>query len=227
MYDDVLLMFMTSWKRMLTKELYSVPTYPRGSHSIDCMLTAIGLSSSSFHYIISLQALERYRKTGAAVKCKRCVARVEAAEREAAAAKRVAAAANEVTGSTAETLKCAGKCQKTLPLSAFNKSQIGKGEGKARCRSCVEAAVAAEALASQTSKQDKLEAARTSVAEAKKKGNAKEILKAESELAALQAEHVTGLKPVRLGKGRGKGGRWGGTSSGRGRGRGAGRGVKK
>jgi hypothetical protein len=55
------------------------------------------------------------------------------------------------------------------------------------------------------------------------KGNVADILKAESELSALEAEQVTGLKPVKMG--RGGGGRGRGRSSG-GSGRGGGRGRK-
>ena len=36
-------------------------------------------------------------------------------------------------------------CEKALPASAFNKTQLSKGEGKQRCRECVTSAEQAEA----------------------------------------------------------------------------------
>jgi hypothetical protein len=54
------------------------------------------------------------------------------------------------------------------------------------------------------------------VEEANASGNAQKIVVAESELAALEAEKVTGLKPVKMSAGRGRG---------RGRGGGRGRGT--
>jgi len=66
------------------------------------------------------------------------------------------------------------------------------------------------------------------VAKGREKPDPKEILAAESQIAALEAEHVTGLKPVKLGRGRGRGGRWGSGSAGRsGRGGRGGRGSGK
>lgn len=52
------------------------------------------------------------------------------------------------------------------------------------------------------------------------KGNVKERLKYESQLSALEAERVTGLKPINMGRGGGRG-KW--RTRGRGRGRGGGR----
>ena len=60
-------------------------------------------------------------------------------------------------------------------------------------------------------KEDKIMAAQKKVDEARSEGNPLNIVAAESELAALQAEKVTGLKPIRLavrgrrGRGRGRG----------------------
>ncbi len=58
------------------------------------------------------------------------------------------------------------------------------------------------------------------------KGNMQEKLKYESQLSALEAEHVTGLKPVVMGKGRGSWRSRGGRGGGRG-GRGGQRNSKK
>ena len=59
--------------------------------------------------------------------------------------------------------------------------------------------------------QEKVAAAKAAVAKAEATGTAVEKLKANSALAAIQAERVTGLKPVVLGRGgRGRhGGRFG------------------
>jgi hypothetical protein len=171
----------------------------------------------------SKKALERHRRDGAPLKCKKCVAATEEAERDAAAARRNNQPASKDGNSSAaaaaaadddEPRTCAGKCAKVLPKSAFNRNQWSKGDGKSRCRACVEQAVKDESAQQTKSKEDKIAAARTKVEQANATGNAQKMVAAESELAALEAEKVTGLKPVKLGRGRGRGG------GGRGRGRG-------
>jgi superfamily II helicase len=181
--------------------------------------------SSSF-----AKALERYRKSGGPMTCKQCVAEAEEAERKAAAERRatkqttapatngeeVSAAANH-SPATSETRSCAA-CQKDLASTAFNRNQWAKGVGKSRCRKCVEQALKDEAAQQKESKQAAIDKARQDVEKAKAKGNAKEILKAESVLSSLEAEQVTGLKPVKM-SGRGGRGRGRGAFSARGRGR--------
>jgi len=168
------------------------------------------------------QALDKYRKLGGKLKCKDCVATAEAEEREAAAARRrakeestaAAASKNDDKDAAAEQehefRNCAA-CNKDLGRGSYNINQWNKGSGKSRCRDCVEAAVAAEKQEQDKLKEDKLAAARAKVEAVKAKGGgASDILKAESELAALEAEKVTGLKPVKMsgrGGGRGRGGR--------------------
>ncbi|KAL7537372.1 hypothetical protein ACHAXR_007770, partial [Thalassiosira sp. AJA248-18] len=149
----------------------------------------------------SKKALERHRKDGGPLKCKRCVAAAEQAEREKAAARRKKEAATSEDGDnngsgSDETRKCAGKCIQVLPKSAFNRNQYSKGEGKSRCRACVEQSVKEESEQARRSRDDKIAAARKKVDDAKATGNAHKIIAAESELAALEAERVTGLKPV-------------------------------
>jgi hypothetical protein len=46
---------------------------------------------------------------------------------------------------------------------------------------------------------------RQKIIDADTKGDVKEKLKYESQLSALEAEHVTGLKPVVMGRGKGRG----------------------
>lgn len=169
-----------------------------------CVLRA-RITHLSHHTFLTWQALERHRKTGGPLKCKKCVAEVEEKERKAAAASKPALASSD------ETRACA-KCKQSLKADAFNKNQWNKGEGKARCRSCVEQSLADEAAQQTQSKSDAIQKAKDDVEAAKKSGNAQAILKTESVLAALEAEKVTGLKPVKMGRGRGRG-------SGRGRGR--------
>lgn len=162
------------------------------------------------------QALERYRKDGSTLKCKRCVQEMEEAERKVAAAKQASTAGGGAVST--ESRNCA-ICQKGLTYGAYNKNQWNKGEGKSKCRSCVEQALAQEASQQKASSDEKLEIARQKVKEATASGNQPAILKAESELAALEAEQVTGLKPVRMGRGGGRGrSRGSGRTGGRGRG---------
>lgn len=172
----------------------------------------------------SKSALDRYRKTGQPLKCKQCVAAAEKAERDAAASMRSTTDANAEYGdhnpAQEEVRQCAGACRQQLPQSSFNRNQWGKGEGKSRCRSCVEQCLQDEHAQQTQSKQDKIDTVRAKVEKLKSQPSSKasEIVAAESELAALEAEKVTGLKPIRLGSGRGRGR---GRSGGGGRGRGA------
>ena len=139
------------------------------------------------------------------MKCKKCVAEAEEKERKEAAASKPSVASDE-------TRVCA-KCKQQLTANAFNRNQWNKGEGKSKCKPCVEQSLAEEAAQQEQSKKDAIQKARDDVERAKATGNASAILKAESVLSALEAEKVTGLKPVKMGRGRGLAG------SGRGRGR--------
>lgn len=81
----------------------------------------------------------------------------------------------------------------------------------------METAIAEEESKQNQSKEKILAAAKANVEQAKASGNAQALLNAESELSALEAEKVTGLKPVKMsqgGRGRGR------YTLGRGRGRG-------
>ena len=177
----------------------------------------------------SKKALERhyYRKGGGAplLKCIQCVTAAERAEREQAqqqARRRnnnqksnnnfLADTKNSDDDDDDERRKCAGYCGNELPQSSFNRNQWSKGDGKSRCGACVDRAVKEEAAQQTKSREDKLASAKKQVEEAEKSGNSMKILAATSMLAALEAERVTGLKPVKLssGRGRGRGGRGGG-----------------
>lgn len=176
-----------------------------------------------------LQALERYRKTGAALKCKTCTADQEEKERATAAAAASSARSDETT-TTTTTHKCAS-CKETLPTSLFNRNQLSKKKEKARCRACVEKALKEEEQSKQSSRQNQIDEIQAKLKEldVKKGGSGsanavQEKLKYESMLSALEAEHVTGLKPMKMrSAGRGRGGSWR-TRTGSGAGRGGGRG---
>ena len=152
----------------------------------------------------SKSALERYRRSGCGtLRCKQCVAKAQQVEQEAARQKQQSDAE---TASTSEFRVCVA-CKASLKKLEFNKNQWNKGEGMSRCRACVEKAVANEAKAAENAKAAKLQAAKEALETAQKSGSATAILKAESVVAALEAEKVTGLKPVRIkssvGRGRG------------------------
>ncbi|VEU41037.1 unnamed protein product [Pseudo-nitzschia multistriata] len=167
----------------------------------------------------SKSAIEKHRKTGQPLRCKQCTAKQEQdkrAEAKARGASDNGAKNDDKNGDLEEKRKCAGKCQQILSKDCYNRNQWSKAEGKSRCRECVERSIQEEAAQQKTSKDEKLQRARKKVEDLKasKKATAMEIVAAESEVAAIEAEKVTGLAPVRLG-GRGRGTR----SYGRGRGR--------
>lgn len=145
-----------------------------------------------------------------------CVAKDEQEERKAAAAASKRQPANNAQANINDetTRKSCAACHKTLACDAFNRNQWNKGEGKARCRSCVEASLAQEATKQQQSKDEAIRQAREEVERAKASGKAQDILKAESALSALEAEKVTGLKPIKMGRGKGRGAGGGGRGGG-------------
>mmetsp|Transcript_24388 Transcript_24388/g.57980 ORF Transcript_24388/g.57980 Transcript_24388/m.57980 type:complete len:182 (+) Transcript_24388:149-694(+) len=146
----------------------------------------------------SKRALERHRKTGGSLKCNKCAAEQEERERSEAASKRkTALVGGESTCSS---------CKQTLPLDNFNRNQLAKKD-KARCRLCVEKSIKDEERTRESSKQGKLDEIKRKMKEADTKGDVKERLRWESQLSALEAEFVTGLKPIVMGRGRGRRGR--------------------
>jgi hypothetical protein len=161
------------------------------------------------------------------LKCKHCVQEAEAKERRAAAD--AAAARLRSDDSSAPPQPCGGSgpgkeavdtptrecasCKIMLGRDQYNQNQWNKGPDKSRCRDCVDKAVAEEAELAAQSKEKAIEEARAAVEAAHKAGIPMAVLKAESVLAALEAEKVTGLKPQSMGgrggSGRGRGGRGG------------------
>ena len=128
------------------------------------------------------------------MKCKKCVSEGEAKERLAAAA-RAGVDANRVGTNDEETRKCAS-CSQVLSRGAFNNNQWNKGEQKSRCRQCVASSIENEELKSKARAKAKIEEAKTKVEKAEATGNVQQKLRALTELAAIEAETVTGLKPV-------------------------------
>lgn len=164
----------------------------------------------------SKSALEKHRKTGQALRCKQCTAKEEQEKRADAKAKGNSVVDNCDKGDDQDEKRtCAGPCQKILSKDSYNRNQWSKPEGKNRCRECVERSIQEETAQQKGSKDEKIKKARKKVEDLRssKMATAQEIVVAESELAAFEAEKVTGLAPVRLG-GRGRGTR----SYGRGRG---------
>ena len=154
----------------------------------------------------SKKAMEKYRREGKALKCKQCVAAAEAAERKAAQDRAEAkakacgddsgekkvkggsmASGGDGASSPQSPVTCAA-CQQSFPPSSYNRNQLSKPPGKARCRSCVEEAVAKEAEAVKSTKQNRLEKAQRDLEDAKRSGDTNKIIAAESVVAALEAE---------------------------------------
>lgn len=155
----------------------------------------------------SKKALERFRKSGGPLKCKKCAAAQEEKEREAAAQK---IELDAPSPAPKDPVNCSS-CKKALDPSRFNRNQLSKKE-KARCRDCVENVIMEEEKNRKTSNEKKLSDLQSKVEEMKVSGDVAGLVQAETELSAMEAEMVTGLKPQVLGrsgrgryKGRGRG----------------------
>jgi len=108
-----------------------------------------------------------------------------------------------VPSSNEEQFTCS-LCSTVFPRESFNRNQLNKGPEKQRCKACVEKTVAEELQSTAGCRTARLKEAKERLRKAETSGAAAEKLAAASELAALEAEIVTGLKPKVLGKGRGK-----------------------
>jgi hypothetical protein len=154
----------------------------------------------------SKASLEKHRRDSTApLRCKACVEAAAEAERRAAAEKQRLAAP---TDDGSEHMCSA--CEKALPATAFNRSQLSKGPSKQRCQPCVAAAEKVAASASDEKYRQRLEDAQQAMVKAEKSGDVALKVSTASLFAAVEAEKVTGLKPVKLGaagRGRGRGGR--------------------
>ena len=144
----------------------------------------------------SKKALENYRKSGKALRCKLCTDEIAKAEQAEAAAKTTKVPASSSEGGVGETTARCRACGKELSVDLFNKNQLRKGDDKRRCRDCVRLAEEEEKKKIEDTKAGKIAAAEAQLLSARTPA---EQLKATAELSALQAETVTGLKPVVLG----------------------------
>jgi hypothetical protein len=183
----------------------------------------------------SKSSLDKHRKTGQALQCKPCVAKQEQEKRMEAARNKDNSNNNDNNNDddddNNEKRTCA-LCNQLLSKDSYNRNQWSKPEGKSRCRSCVEKSIKEDENQQLNNKDGKIDDARKKLEELKlsKTATAREIVAAESVVAAFEAEKVTGLKPIRMGgrgRGRGRGGskRSSGRGGGRGGGRGSGRGT--
>lgn len=143
----------------------------------------------------SKKALERFRKSGGPLKCKTCTAAQEEKEREIAARK----IKIETPSEPKDPVICAS-CKKSLDPSRFNRNQLSKKE-KARCRECVENAIREEEKSRKSCVDEKLSSLRSQIEKMKVSGDIAGLVQAESQLSAMEAEMVTGLKPRVLGRG--------------------------
>ena len=180
--------------------------------------------------VSSLNSVLRKDST-AALKCKNCVAAAAEAERKASASKQSATTNSSSSGgggggggsgggSDGSELSECSVCKNQLPAASFNKTQLRKGPGKQRCMECVTAAEQAEHNASAERQKQNLADLRQQAKRAEATGGVVQKLLTASAECAAEAEAVTGLKPVILGRGRkGRGGS-GGRGAARGRGRG-------
>ncbi|GMI62824.1 hypothetical protein ScalyP_jg9756 [Parmales sp. scaly parma] len=163
------------------------------------------LTAQSF----SKKAIDNYRKHNKSLRCKSCVELSATLEREQATAKAQAQAQAQAQLSTQSqasdeaALVLCSSCDARLFPSNFNTNQLRKGSGKQRCRQCVTTAEDTAMVATSVAKNAKLKKAQEEVENTAKTGTAAQQLAASSKLSALEAELVTGLKPMKLGpKGR-------------------------
>ena len=160
-----------------------------------------------------MQEKKRAGKTD--LKCKQCVTAAEKVERAAAVAKTATSSTTASSAvATADSLPC-GACGTARPESAYSKPQLKKGD-KRRCGACIESADAADAASKDQKANATLKDAQRAAKLADATGSVVEKLRANAALAAAEAELVTGLKPICLGRGRGRS-RGGGRAAGRGR----------
>eukprot|EP00912_Choanoflagellata_sp_UC4_P001907 UC4_evm7s1221 len=146
---------------------------------------------------------KRLKNPDAKIKCKECVQKEAEAERAAA----VARSASEVYSSDIPEFYICTKCEKTLPTYNFSRGQLSKKKsGNQRCKNCIDKAQQKERDSAAQKSLERLEDARK-ISEATGSSKTLDALAALSVETATEAELVTGLKPVTLGRGRGRRGR--------------------
>jgi hypothetical protein len=164
------------------------------------------LTAASF----SKTMVEKRRKNPAAlIKCVDCVMKLAADEARAAAVK-AAAPCSDPTTETDTTISDEGvamkecsSCHLSLSIASFSGKQRRKGDEVARCLTCVAAAESEELQAGRARKSQALHEAqeRANLGEST---SAIDRVRAAADECAAEAEFITGLKPILLGRGRGK-----------------------
>uniref|UniRef100_A0A7S0JH32 Stc1 domain-containing protein n=1 Tax=Calcidiscus leptoporus TaxID=127549 RepID=A0A7S0JH32_9EUKA len=162
--------------------------------------------------------LEKRRKDASLpIRCKSCVEEAAVREREQAAKRQAERIAEGAGGDKfCQDQHTCSACEIVLPASAFNRTQLSKGTEKQRCQQCVGRSEQEASAAVEERQKVALADAKAALRRAEASGSVVEKLTASATHAALEAERVTGLKPVILGRGgRGRGrGSWRGRAGG-------------
>ena len=143
---------------------------------------------------------KRRADANAKVKCKRCVASAEDAERALSRA----AAAMRIADDDGTTYLCS-VCKVEKPSSGFSRAQLNsKSPDARRCSTCRDAEAANASASASAKVHTALADARAASVKAEAT-NAPDKLAVFAREAALEAELVTGLKPKKIAGGRGRG----------------------
>jgi Stc1 domain len=163
------------------------------------------LTAASF----SKSMAAKYRADPSAlIKCIDCVASQKEQECRIAAEKAASLCTSSATGDQvvafpdqAESRECCA-CQRALPATSFSAKQRRKAVEESRCTECVAAREAEDMRAGSIRKLQALQTAQEHAQDGNSGPNCEKlhVLTAES---AAEAEYVTGLKPIRIGRGRG------------------------
>ena len=161
---------------------------------------------------------KRQANADAALKCKICTATEIEKERGSVRSKCAedVEAIKDAPAASGFVTVCCASCSEELPERAFTKNQLKKATGKQKCQGCASTEEAASTSASSEQQQKRMGDLRAAAKVAEATGTPLEKVKAMAKLSAAEAEMVTGLKPVILGRQRGKGGRGKGGGKGKG-----------
>jgi hypothetical protein len=163
------------------------------------------LTAASF----SKSMAAKYRADPSAlIKCIDCVALQTEQECRIAAEKAASLCTPSTTGDQvvafpdqAESRECCA-CQCSLPPTSFSAKQRRKCVGESRCTECVAAREAEDVRAGSIRRSQALQTAQ-GIAQDANSGSQCQKLHVLTEESAAEAEYVTGLKPIRIGRGRG------------------------
>jgi Stc1 domain len=162
-------------------------------------------------YFSKSMANKKRSDPSAQLRCLDCVVKLAESERQAAL--RRSEISSSTPDSAGDNLTCS-VCSEVLPQLSFSGSQRRKGVD-ARCMRCIAEGEEAERKKSEEDKAGALRAAQDGSTNLGPNASAMERLVAASTETAEEANFVTGLKPVKLGR-RGRGGSWRSRGPGRG-----------